>query len=118
MKKTFKKIASLCVTAYAKRIYEQAVFLADDCHKKDGDMYFVITNPQNNKKLMCINTKQFLDIRHKLNIPSKELPIQMLKNQCWYRTPNKNGKDCLGPRDLTVRKLAFCRELLTKAHLI
>lgn len=117
MKKIFKKLAALCVTAYAKKIYDQAVELAEDKYQRNPDMYFVITDPSNPKKLMCINTRQFLDLRHAYKIPSKDLPISRVQNSCWYHTKSKTGTGALSFRDLTVRKLAFCRELLTRAKL-
>lgn len=117
MKNPFKKLAALCVTAYAKKIYEQAVELAEDKYKEHPDMYFVITDPAHPKKLMCINMKQFLDLRHRYHIPSKALTVATLKNQCWYRTKSKTGVDAMSFQDITVRKLAFCRELLKRAKL-
>lgn len=117
MKNPFKKLAALCVTAYAKKIFNQAINLAEDKYKASPDMYFVITDPSRPKRLMCINTRQFLDLRHKYHIPSKALTIDKLKNTCWYRTKSKAGTDAMSFQDLTVRKLAFCRELLKRAKL-
>lgn len=117
MKNPFKKVAALCVTAYAKLIYDQAVELAEGYYKMKPDMYYVISDPTKPKKLICINKDQFLELRHKFGIPSKALPISELKNTCWYHTKNISGKDGLTERDLTIRKLAFCRDLLLRAKL-
>lgn len=118
MKKFFHKIASLCVTAYAKRIYQQAVELAESKYQEYPDMYFVISDPRDNGRLMCIDVGQFLEMRHRYNIPSKELPIASLKKGCWYHTKSKSGKDPLTPEETETRKLAFIRELLRRAKLI
>lgn len=117
MKNPFKRLAALCVTAYAKKIYDQAVELAESKYNDHPDMYYVITDPANEKRLIVINKNDFLEMRHKLGIPSKELTLTAVKNRCWYHTKSKVGLDALDFRDLTVRKLAFCRELLMKAKL-
>ena len=117
MKNYFKKLAALCVTAYAKQVFAQAVKLAESKYRNHPDMYFVITHPVRPKKLICINTKQFLHLRHAFGIPSKRLTIATLKNHCWYRTRSKVGNDALPPQDVNVRKLAFCREILRRAKL-
>ena len=117
MKNPFKKLAALCVTAYAKKIYNQAVSVAEGRYKEHPDMYYVITDPSDAKKLMCINTRQFLEMRKFFKVPGRSLPINGLKEGCWYHTKSKTGKDALSFRDLTVRKLAFCRELLLRAKL-
>lgn len=118
MNNPFKKLAALCVTAYAKKIYNQAVRVAEDRYNEHPDMYYVITDPSNPKRLMCINTAQFLDLRHKYHVPSKSLPVSRLINQCWYHTKSKTGKNPLQDRDIMIRKLVFVRELLTNAKLI
>lgn len=118
MKKYFKKLAALCVTAYANKIYSQATALAEGKYLEHPDMYFVITDPANPKGLMCINKDQFLDLRHRYHIPSKALTIQTLKNQCWYHTLSKTGLDGMTKEDIEVRMAAFRKMLLEKAKLV
>ena len=118
MKKYFKKLAALCVTAYAKRIYKQAVDLAELKYKEYPDMYFIIDDPRGNGKLMCIDVGQFLELRHRYNIPSKKLPISSLKKGCWYHTKSKNGKDALLQSEIDRRMHAFIRDALHRAKLL
>lgn len=117
MMNPFKKIARLCVGAYAKNLFNKAIEVAESKYKERPDMYYVINDPNNPKKLVVINNAQFRTIRHIMGIPSKELTMQTLKNTCWYHTKNLVGKDALSPRDITIRKLAFLRDLLHKAKL-
>ena len=115
MKKFFKKVAAFFVTAYANRIYKQAVTAAELRYDEEKDMIFVITDPSEPSRLMVMNLKQFLDLRHRFRIPSKELTIQTLKNRCWYHTKSKLGREALTEEDKTVRRLAFVREALRRA---
>lgn len=113
----FKKFAALCVTAYAKRTFNQAVSFANQCYEKKPDMYYVISDPAKPRNLLCINTAQFLELRHEYQVPSRALPISSIKKGCWYHTKSKARKDALTERELIIRKLAFVRELLFKAKL-
>ena len=125
MKRTFKKLAALFVTAYANRLYNQAVKVAETRHEMDGAIHYVITDPRNPKKLIIINIQQFLELRHRFEIRSKDMPIHELRNHCWYRTgklinnTKKKGfdKDCLSAKKVEIRRLAFARELLSRAGL-
>lgn len=126
MRRTFKKLAALFVTAYANRLYNQAVKVAETRHEIDGwATYYVITDPRNPKKLIVINIQQFLELRHRLGVRSKDLPISELRGHCWYRTgrriytSKKKGfdKDRLSAKEIEIRRLAFARELLSRAGL-
>ena len=116
--KQLKKLAAHFVTMYANRIFSQAIKTAELRYDEEKKMMFVITDPGNPKRLIVINTKEFLSLRHSYNIPSKALPIHKIKNTCWYHTKNVSGKDKMTDYDLNVRRLAFIRASLEKAKLI
>ncbi len=125
MKKYFKRLAAFFVTAYANRLFKQAVKFAEQRHEVEGLMMYVITDPGDPKKLVVIDALQFLELRHRLGISSKDLPIHELRGHCWYRTgkliykgPKKGfDKDRLSAAEIEIRRLAFARELLTRAGL-
>lgn len=118
MKNPFKTLAKRLVTAESNRIFRKAIMLAEKRHNEEGKRIYVIEHPENPKKLLLINDKEFLELRHRYGITSKQQPIRMLKSQCWYYTSNGSGKDPIDPRSLTVRKLAFIRDRLISAKLI
>lgn len=116
--KPFKKLASFFVTAYANRVFRNAVKIADSWHEGTGKRYYVIFSPEGNDKLVAIDDKGFLEIRKAMGMTGKEYPIAKLKNTCWYYTLNNSGKDRITDRELEVRRLAFVRERLAKAKLL
>lgn len=117
MKKHFRKLAAYFVTVYANRIYKQAITAAENRWEEEKTMMYVITDPGNPKRLIVINTKEFLDLRHRFKILSKQLPLHAIRNRCWYHTGNVNHRDQLTPKDIEIRRLAFIRESLKRAKL-
>lgn len=118
MNKFFKKVARRVVAIYANRIYRKAVKVANSWYEGTGKRYFVITDPLNESRLVALDTKGFLKLRHDLGISSKDCTVAFLKNTCWYYTPNEKGKDRIEPRELVRRRLAFVRDRLEAAKLL
>ena len=118
MKKFFKKMARRIVTIYANRTYRQAVKVAESWYQHTGRRYYVIENPFNEKELVAIDTKAFLDMRHKLGIRSKDCTISYLMKSCYYYTNSKTDGQKMSPRDLVIRRLAFVREVMKRANLL
>lgn len=116
--KPFKKLASFFVTAYANRVFRNAVKIADSWHEGTGKRYYVIFSPEGNDKLVTIDDNGFLAIRKAMGMTGKEYPIAKLKNTCWYYTPNISDKDRITDRELEVRRLAFVRDRIKKAKLL
>lgn len=118
MKKFFKKLAAYFVTTYANRTYRNAIKVADSWRAATGKRYYVITDPRDERKLVSLDNKGFIQIRHELGIRSKDLTIGELKSRCWYYTANENGKDVIPARELVIRRLAFVRDRLKAAKLV
>lgn len=118
MKKLFRKLAVLFVTAHAKRIYESAARCAEHKHKEMGRRVFVITNQEDTKELLILTDKEFLSVRRKLGIRSKDCTLAMLRSQSWYYTANENGRASLKGKELEVRRRAFIKDSLENAGLI
>ena len=118
MKNPFKTLAKRLVTAESNRIYRKAIKLAENRYVEEKNRIYVIEHPEDPKKLLLVNKKEFLGLRHRYGITSKQQPIRMLKSQCWYYTKNGSGKDPIDPRTLTIRRLAFIRDRLLSAKLI
>lgn len=117
MRKFFKRIAAFLITVYARRILKQAVTLAEMRHEEEKETIYIITSPEDERKLRVINEQEFLDLRHQFRIPSKKLPLWKLKNHCWYHTANASGKGMMSDKDREVRRLAFIRHMLKNAKL-
>ena len=118
MKKFFRKLASYCVTVYANRRFRKAMKVANSWYEHTKKRYYVITDPRNDSRLVALTSKDFFKIRRDLGIPSKQLPLAVLKKRCWYYTPNENGRDLIPARELVIRRLAFVKDRLEAAGLL
>ena len=127
MKKFFKKIAGLLVTWYYNRLYRKAVRLADEQHAKDHDTYYVIDHLFKGQTLSVVNRRTFRMMKHDAQrwtnpnyemYYSKDYNISLVKEGCWYRTPDRAGNNGLSRREIEVRRLALVRIGLVKAKLI
>ena len=126
MKKFFKHLAGLIVTWYYNRLYNKAVKLADKMHAKDGDTYYVIDHLFSGQLLSVVNRKTFRQMKHDAQrwtnpnyemYYSKEYNLSLVKEGCWYHTPNRSQTNALSERDKLVRRLALVRIGLIKAKL-
>lgn len=118
MKNPFKMIAKRLVVAEANRMYRKAIKLADKRHEEEKNRIYVIEHPEDPKRLLLINKDEFLYIRHKLGITSKQQPLRMLKARAWYYTRNESERDPIPAKDLVIRRLAFVRDRLSAANLL
>lgn len=118
MKKIFRKMARRLVTIYANRTFRKAIKVAESWHEGTHNKYFVITDPRDESKLVALDSRSFLKLRHDLGIKSKDCTLAMLKATCWYYTANANGKDKIPAKDLVVRRLAFVRDRIKAANLL
>ena len=127
MKKIFRKLAGLFVTWYFTRLYRKAVRLADECHQKDGQMYYVIDHLYKGQMLSVVNRKTFRMMKHDAQrwtnpnyemYYSKDYNISLVKDGCWYRTADRSGQGAMSARDAEIRRLALVRIGLIKAKLM
>ncbi len=117
MKKIFRKIAIWFTRKYAAQLYKQVVALAEERHASLHRKVYVITNPADESKLMCITAKEFCHFRSRGGISSKTLPISELRRSCWYYTANGNGKDVISAKEKAIRKEAFLLDSIRRAKL-
>lgn len=115
-KKLRFKLATYVVTAYANRIFWRAVKIADKRHQQENTIIYVASSIENQRKLVTYNRQQFRYIKNKLYL--QKFYITRLKEQCWYMTPDKSGKNGLSQKDIEIRRLAFVRQLLHAAKLL
>ena len=127
MKKIFRKLAGLFVTGYFTRLYRKAVKLADECHRKDGQTYYVIDHLYKGQMLSVVNRKTFRKMKHdaqRWTNPNYEMyysndyNISLVKEGCWYRTADRSGQNAMSARDCEIRRLALVRIGLIKAKLM
>lgn len=117
MKKFFRRLAALVVTAYAKVIFKQAMTAADERYKDQKEMIYVIADPTDSKRLLVLDRDYFRTIKRRLHIPSGALTAADMKETCFYHTANRAGKDALSQEDLDTRRQAFILQLLQRAQL-
>lgn len=118
------RVAGKIVTRYYSRAYEKAVAKADARHAKEGEMIYVIDHFVRGELLSTINRKQFRKIKHAAQelhknelFRSGSYNTDMLKEQCWYHTPDRGGNNALSAKEREVRRIAFIRMGLKKARL-
>ena len=118
MKKYFKRMARRIVAIYANRIYRQAVKLAERRHSEDRQSrYFVISDPRNERKLMVISAEEFVAVRKRMGLSSKQCPLSMITAGCWYMTANANGTGRMDAAEAMKRKYALVLDLQRLAGL-
>lgn len=118
MKKYFKKLAARIVTFYAKRTFDEGIRLAESWRKVTGKRHYLISDPNDERKLVAIDARGHCLIRKQFGGTGKAMPIKDLKKQCWYYTVNERGLDQINPRDLMIRKYAFIQDRLAAAGLL
>lgn len=118
MKKFFRKIAVFFVTAYARRIYSNAVKTADARHKKEGVMIYVASETFRPDHLTTYDRWQFKNEKRAFGYLARIMTLQTLKNGCWYHTPDTAGNQEMSISEMERRRRAFIRERLAKAGLL
>ena len=118
MKRIFRKIAAFFVTAYARRIYNNAVKTADSRHKREKVMIYVASETFRPRHLTTYDRWQFKAEKHAYGHLARVLSLQTLKNGCWYHTPDTAGNQKMSDRERERRRLAFIRERLLMAGLL
>lgn len=119
MKKFLAKIRKHFLSKKATRNYITACKLAEMRYASTGHTpQYVISAPDNECELMVCSSKEFLEMRKKLGITSKQLTLQQLKRGCWYRTPNRNGMDKLSAKDVMKRKFTYVYTVLDSRGLV
>lgn len=119
MKNPFKKLATVCVTAYANWTFKKAVKLAEAKRKKNYARQYVLSDPfpQNPDKLIVLNAKEFRKMKRFFHVPIGAIPSDTLINQSWYYTSGLKGEDAMVFDEQEIRRLAFVRMLLKRAKL-
>ena len=115
MKKLFEKLAGYLVTAYANRLYNKAVKIADDRHTKEKTTIYVISSYFDPSKLVTCNRKQFRLMKERLRLRSEK--VANMRMGSWYHTADAIERNGLPAVDKEARRLAFVRMILKKAKL-
>lgn len=115
MKKIFKRLAGYVVTAYANRLYNKAVKMADDRHAQEKTTIYVISSYLDPKELVTYNREQFRRVKRLFKL--REEKIENLRAGSWYHTTDKGENNGLSDLDKEARRLAFVRMILQKAKL-
>jgi hypothetical protein len=127
MKRLFKKLAGILVTWYYSRLYNKAVKLADEQHERKGETFYVIDHIYKGQMLSVVNRGTFRRMKHDAQrwtnpnyemYYAKEYNLSLVKEGCWYRTPDRSGNNGLSKRDIEVRRLALVRIGLVRAKLL
>ena len=129
MKKFFRKIAAMLVTAYYRRMYNNGVKMCDQLHAQKKYAYYLIDWPVKGGKriLRPLNHRGFRNLKHwsqgfyygvDMKYWSKDYNMALLREGAWYYTPDRAEKDGLTPKEKEIRRLAFLREGLRRAKLL
>lgn len=118
MKKTIKSIKRFFVTRNANRKFRKAVQVANSWYNATHKRYYVIGNPMKEEELVSIDTSAFFSLRKEFGLKGKTFPLELIKMQAWYYTPNHEGRDRIDPKEFTKRRLAFIRWRLEENGLL
>ncbi len=125
MKKILKKLKSirrnlavLFVTAWANYIYKTTMRKADERHRREGWMIYVVSEPFRTNRLITYNRAGFKRAKGLWGYHGRLLTLQTLKNECWYHTPDTAGNQAMDKRAIEIRRKAFIRNRLRAAKLI
>ena len=115
----FRRMAIYVVTAYANRIYKNAVFAAEKRHEEEKEMIYVCNGAIKASSLVTYNRKQFRNAKRILKVyDNKHYNVDALKNAAWYHTANRQEKEGLSDMAKELRRLAFVKNLLQQAKLV
>lgn len=117
MKNPFKKLAALCVTAYANLLFKTAMKKADRLYRENHQMYYVASQVFRPNVLTIYDRKKFKIEKVVLGFAARITTLQTLKNGCYYHTPDKAGNQAMTAHDIEVRRRYFVRERLSLAKL-
>lgn len=127
VKALFRKWASLIVTYYCNRVYNKAVFLAEKQHMEKGEMFYVIDHFIKGQTLSVVNRKMFRKMKfdaQRWTNPgyeryfSNDYTLKVIKEGCWYHTPDGSGNHRLGAVEREARRLVFIQTGLQRAKLL
>lgn len=114
-----RKMAIYVVTAYANRIYNKAVKVAEERHAKEKEMIYVANGTINASVLRTYNRKEFRKVKRLLKIgDNKSYNLTNLKASAWYHTANRDEKEGLTPKTKELRRKAFVKNILRNAKLV
>lgn len=119
MRNPFKKLAALCVTAYANRLYRSTAKMAEKKRTETCTKQYVLSAPLPvwSNQLIIVSAKEFQKIRHHFGVPTGTIPSDVLIRQSWYHTSGRSGQGGISKEEAEVRRLAFCRYMLKRANL-
>lgn len=115
MKKFFRKLAGYLVTAYANRLYRNAVKEAERVHNELGERIYVASSYRDISKLIILNREKFRLMKRALRIGKHY--ISNLKEGAWYYTADRSGANGLTQTETEARRLAFVQHMLVRAKL-
>lgn len=114
-----RKMAIYVVTAYANRIYNKAVKVAEERHAKEKEMIYVANGTINASVLRTYNRKEFRKMKRLLKIgDNKSYNLTNLKASAWYHTANRDEKEGLTAKTKELRRKAFVKNILRNAKLV
>lgn len=118
IRRFFRKLAIMVVTAYGNRIYRKAVKAAEERHARDKEMIYVSNGVINGTVLRTYNRSEFRRAKRILHVYNKQYSVTALKEAAWYHTANRAEQDAMTPRDRELRRKAFIKLLLQNAKLV
>ena len=120
-----RRMAGRVVTYYCNRIYRKAVQRADGYHAEHRDAYYVITDPANKYQLVTISRRHFRKMKHDAQRSmsdmlywSRDYNMRLVKDGCWYHTPDRGENNPMSPRQKELMRLVFIKSGLMKAGLV
>lgn len=117
MRKLIKKLATYVVTAYAQYLYKRIVKKAEERHEKEKTMIYVISAPNDVRKLCLCNRKQFRAMKAFCKIFDPRYGVKEMKDGSWYHTGDAIGNGRLSAVEQEARRLVFIQHILKKANL-
>lgn len=114
----FRKLAKKAVSAYAERLYNSAVQIADERHGRERIMIYVASKTFSPSELTTYDRYEFKAEKAAYGHLARRLTLQTLRSGCYYHTPDTAGNQRMSESEVERRKKAFIRERLKKAKLL
>jgi hypothetical protein len=117
-KRIFRKLATIVVTIWANRIYNQGVRLADERHAREKKTIYLASQTFHPDRLTTYDKARFKIEKKVFGYHARLLTMNTLKRGCYYYTPDRFGHNGISKWEKERRRRFFIHERLVKAKLV
>lgn len=126
-KKSFRKLAVVFVSLWARLAYSKGVIAAEERRKREMQKphwetgnckVYLACNSFRPDRLVTYTRRQFKYEKKVYGRAAQLLTINTLSNGCYYYTADRYGGNAMSEREKDIRRKAFIKERLRLAGLL